>query len=626
MFHDLLNTQSFALQQACQVSFWSLHLETGTVDYGPAWPGWLGLDNPPRHLNGWLELFHPEEQPGVRRVLSDPRPLQGRSLDARLCHCSGQWRRFRFKGGRHGSHWLGLAEPILLRRSEELYRGLYENSTEHLFSLSVDENGIFRYEGLNPAHQRATGLREEDLRGKRPHECLPPEVADHVAANYQRCLDSGQIISYEEELRLPNGRINWLTQLIPLRDQKGRIYRIFGICTDLTRLKDQEKALRLAQRQESIGRLTAGIAHDFNNLLTVIICQLDLMELEILQNPQAVEALDEIGEAARRAGELTRGLLNYTGRSEATPRPVVLAARVTDFQRLLKNVVSSRVELAYRMETRAAILAVPVAIDQVLLNLVGNASEALGPRGGRIQITVSELSLTLEAADCLLPGQGLADGDYVTLEVLDNGPGVDPSLLERIFEAGISSKGEGRGLGLATVREIVHSLKGGLLVQSEYTRGTLFKLFFPRVAGVEVQPDEPVVAGQSLSGHALICSEELALRRTLRELCEQSGLSAQETSNAAELLTLLAEGSQTWDMLVLDVLDKWSQDQVLSALHALGPGPPVLLMSHLPAGELLLGNDYPTPSAFLHKPFERLQFESAAARLLNRCSAKSQGN
>ncbi|MBS2038122.1 hypothetical protein JST97_24265 [bacterium] len=125
-----------------------------------------------------------------------------------------------------------------------------------------------------------------------------------------------------------------------------------------------------------------------------------------------------------------------------------------------------------------------------------------------------------------------------------------------------------------------------------------------------------------LRGKALVCSEELALRRTLRELCEQSGLSAQETSNPSELLTILAQ-SQDWNLLVLDVLDKWTQDQVLAALHALGSALPVLLTSHLPAGELLLGNDYPTPAAFLHKPFERKQFEEAARRLL---SARTRSN
>ncbi len=202
-------------------------------------------------------------------------------------------------------------------------------------AMLVDGEGGFRYEGLNPAHQRATGLRESDLKGKRPHECLPQEVADHVEANYRRCLDSQQMVAYEEELNLPNGRINWLTQLIPLRHSDGRIARLFGICTDLTRLKDQEKALRLAQRQESIGRLTSGIAHDFNNLLTVILCQLDCMEQELQSNPEMIESLGEIGEAARHAAELTRGLLTYSSQSEGKFAPQSLTQLITQFQRIL---------------------------------------------------------------------------------------------------------------------------------------------------------------------------------------------------------------------------------------------------------------------------------------------------
>ena len=641
MLSDLQGEQAREFQERCEISFWSVDLDSQLCQVGPGWEEWLGLSSASRPVNlpGWLELFHPVDRADLEALLQQPRSQRAVALEVRMRHRDGNWRWFRLKGraGRDLHRLAGIAEEITrpkglalraeerrkaaeeaLRRNEELYRGLYEHSTEHLFSVAVDGQGQFRYEGLNPAHQRATGLREADLVGKRPHECLPQAVADHVEANYRRCWETGQTYSYEEELDLPNGRINWLTQLIPLLHHDGSIARLFGICTDLTRLKDQEKALRLAHRQESIGRLTSGIAHDFNNLLTVIICQLDLMGLELIKNPEMTELIGEIGEAARRAAELTRGLLAYAAGSEGKRSPQQPFQLVTRFQRVLKNLVGPRVELCYALESRSSILAVPVHLHQLLLNLVGNASEAIGSEPGTITVSLSDQELGASACQSLFPSQQLEPGEYVTLEVRDDGPGISQETVASIFEAGVSSKGEGRGLGLATVRDIVRSMGGGLTLHSQPGHGTAFKLFFPRcgAAPLEAAEVQSAVASPPLQGRALYCSGEPAFRRTLKEMCNRLSLDSQETTGPSELLSLLARSPEIFDILILDVADKLTQDQVLQALPALKPEARVLLMSHLPAGELLLGNSYGAPSAFLSKPFEMVEFERCLRRLL----------
>lgn len=462
MLSGLEGEQAIQLQLECEVCFWSLDLVTRNCQVGPGWQHWLGQASEinPSSLHDWLDMIHPVDRAEIEALLQLPPSRRAFELTVRLRHADGTWRWLRLKGRALEKRQLvrGVAEEITrqkgnslraeerrkaaeeaLRRSEELYRSLYEQSTEHLFSVLVDGEGDFRYEGLNPAHQRATGLREADLKGRRPHECLPQEVADHVEANYRRCVESQQMVAYEEELNLPNGRINWLTQLISLRHCDGRIARLFGICTDLTRLKDQEKA----QRQESIGRLTSGIAHDFNNLLTVILCQLDCMQQELQSNPEMTESLAEIGEAARHAAELTRGLLTYSSQSEGKFAPQSLKQLVTQFQRILKNLVGPRVQLRYELETDRTVMGAPLQMSQLLLNLVGNASEALGSAGGVILVRVVEQSLGQNACQSLFPGQELQAGHFVALEVSDNGPGIPAEMLPGIFDRGVSSKGAG---------------------------------------------------------------------------------------------------------------------------------------------------------------------------------------
>lgn len=617
---------SDTFEQACEVFFWTLDRANDLVTAGQGWERVLGLapSECPKDRAGWMELFHPVDRAEAEAALlcSDHRrPI---TLEARLRHKDGHWRWVRLKGRSldGGQRMVGLAEEITfskslalraeerrraaeeaLRLSEEMYRGLYEHTTEHLFVVGVDPQGELRYLSLNPAHQKATGLSESELAGKTPHECLPPAVADHVSAHYRRCLETGIPVAYEEELELPKGRINWLTQLIPLRNSEGEIMRLLGICTDLTQLKEQEKALRLAQRRESVGRIASGIAHDFNNLLTVIICQLGLMEFELLDSRELRGQVEEISQAAQRAAELTRGLLNLGGQQAEKPSAQSWDLAIGKLKAILAGMVSRGVALHYHLEPVGAVRAVPVHLDQILLNLVGNASESNGERGGRIDIRVSEQRVG-ESTSFLFAADPPPVGVCVTLEVSDDGPGFDQGSAHKLFASGVSSKGAGRGLGLATVLSLVKEMGGALSASAAPGEGATFKVFLPlcdQPPAVLEQPEGMPL--EKLAGRILFCSEERPLRRSLAGLWAHFGLEFEETTHPRELLSLLAKAPEGFDAVVLDVTRKEQQDAVLAGLQAIAPGMKALLMSDIPAGDLLLGNSYRAPQAFLQKPF-----------------------
>lgn len=613
-------------ERACEICFWTLDRATDLVTTGEGGERVLGLSKEecPTDRLGWLKLFHPVDRAEAEAALvcSDfRRPI---AMEARLRHKDGHWRWVRLKARLMdgGQRIEGLAEEITLakslalrseerrraaeealRFSEEMYRGLYEHTTEHLFVVGVDGQGELRYMGLNPAHQKATGLAEADLQGKTPHECLPPAIADHVSGQYRRCLESGEPLAYEEELELPKRRINWLTQLIPLKNSEGRITRLLGICTDLTQLKEQEKALRLAQRRESVGRIASGIAHDFNNLLTVIICQLGLMEFELLDNRELRGQVEEISQAAQRAAELTRGLLNLGGHQAERPSPQSWDLVIEKLKSILASMVGRGVEIHYHLEPVGAVEAIPVHLDQILLNLVGNASEAIGERGGRIDVRVSEQRVG-ENPSFLFGPSAPPVGVYVTLEVSDTGPGFQEESADELFVSGVSSKGVGRGLGLATVKSLVLEMGGAMSVTSGPGEGATFKVFFPLseqpLAILEQTEDAPL---EPLSGRIVFCSEERQLRRSLSGLWAHLGLHYEETTHPKELLSVLAKTPKDFDVVVLDVTRKEQQDSVLAGLSAIAPQVRTLVMSDLQAGDLLLGNGYPAPQAYLQKPF-----------------------
>jgi two-component sensor histidine kinase/CheY-like chemotaxis protein len=313
--------------------------------------------------------------------------------------------------------------------------------------------------------------------------------------------------------------------------------------------------------------------------------------------------------------------LNLGGQQLGKQVPIRLSQIFDRLRSILASLVGPSISLVYQLESAGSISAQPIHLDQIVLNLVGNAAEAIGSRGGEIRLRVGEQRLG-DQAPVLFPLTPLPAGDYMTLEVIDNGPGVDSAFVGGLFESGMSSKGEGRGLGLATVKSLVLELGGGLSVLSTPGQGTRFKLFFPICVSPEVLEtlsldlEEESGLALPLTGHIVLCSEDNHFRRSMGMTLQHLGLSHEEATHAGELLTLLAKCPDKFDLMVLDVTHKEQQDQVLGGLAAIAPRAKTLIMSDLPAGELLLGHAYPAPNAYLQKPFRLSELARRLGKLL----------
>ena len=273
---------------------------------------------------------------------------------------------------------------------------------------------------------------------------------------------------------------------VPFLDAEGHSRGAVGIFADVTERKQAEERLRQAQKLQSIGLLAGGVAHDFNNLLTVIIGNADFV---LRQHPSMVE-IQQIMSASERAAQLTRQLLAYAGKGQFVARTFDLSDLVSNRAQLLSASIPQGVELVFHLsEQELPLKADPSQIEQILVDLVINAGEAIPPEtSGRIEIATSACEVALETVREHAPEFDARPGRFVCLEVTDNGSGMDEATLTRIFDPFFSTKFTGRGLGLAGVQGIVRSFRGFIEVHSSRGIGSTFRVFLPAEKSTEEAP------------------------------------------------------------------------------------------------------------------------------------------
>ncbi len=260
----------------------------------------------------------------------------------------------------------------------------------------------------------------------------------------------------------------------------GRPEAFGSIGHDLREAQRAEAALRQTQRLESLGVLAGGIAHDYNNLLTAVLGHLDLAREMVEETHPAASHLAAVTTLAERSGALTRQLLAYAGKGAAEKAPVDLRHLVGDMAELLRSTLSRKADITLHMDSDLSMIhGDPVQVEQVVMNLLMNASEALEDRPGAIRLTLGEAFVGEDEIACRFPGFEMTPGPFVLLTVADTGVGMAQGTLDRIFDPFFTTKALGRGLGLSAMRGILQAHSGGIEVQSELGKGTAFTLAFP---------------------------------------------------------------------------------------------------------------------------------------------------
>lgn len=387
---------------------------------------------------------------------------------------------------------------------------------------------------------------------------------------------------------------------------------------DITERIVLEAQLRQAQKMECVGQLAGGIAHDFNNLLTIIQGHSALLTESQLQ-PKTLESAQEISQASERAANLTRQLLAFSRRQVLQPRNLDLNEVVAAMAKMLHRVLGEDIVFNVRYASNLPpIQADPGMLEQVLLNLAVNSRDAM-PRGGRLEVTLSAMTLT-ESAKSLHPDA--RPGCFVALTVTDTGCGIPPENIERIFEPFFTTKdvGHGTGLGLATVYGIVKQHNGWISVQSEVGRGTTFEIFFP-ASQRQVSAQAPASrAARRGSECILLVEDEDALRDLVRAVLETYGYTVLDAPNGRHAFEMWKANANKIDMLLTDIVMPGGVTgrDLAEALIQDKPNLRILFSSGYSSD--IIGKDFVLAEGvnFLQKPYNPLTLAQTVRECLDR--------
>jgi PAS domain S-box-containing protein len=498
-----------------------------------------------------------------------------------------------------------------LNESERLFHLIGENAADLIAVVDTTGNRLYN----SPSYEKILGYSLEELRTTPALDQVHPDDRAEVVEASEEAKRTGLGRRLEYRIRHKNGTWRILESTASaVRNAKGETERLVIVNRDITErkqaekeLQESEKQLRQAQKMEAVGRLSGGIAHDFNNLLSVIIGYADELDDSRSDSDKLRKNAEQIKKAGQRAASLTRQLLAFSRQQVLQPRVLDLNGVVADLGKMLRRLIGADIELTLILDPDVGrVKADPSQIDQVIMNLVVNARDAM-PEGGKLTIETTNTELNeKEAAKMPYVQPGL----YVQLTVTDTGTGMDAETIAHIFEPFFTTKekGKGTGLGLATVYGIIKQSGGYIWVFSEPGRGTSFKLFLPRVMDAVptvIAKTQAATGGTALST-VLLVEDEDSLRELISELLERNGYHVLVASNGAQAIETAQSFQSPIHLLLTDVvLPGIGGPAVAKHLAASRPEMRVLYMSGYSEFNPNSRGSIPPDALLLQKPFTK---------------------
>jgi len=490
-----------------------------------------------------------------------------------------------------------------LGESEERFRTIFDGSPIGMAVIGTDGSIV----ASNSACRQMLNLKETDLMGVAIFDELThPDDRAADAARFQQLI-RGEIEYDRREKRyiLRDGRRVFADlHLYLVRDKRGAARYLIGISVDISERKSLETQLRQAQRMETIGQLAGGVAHDFNNLLMVIKGYCELL-LNRENTGDGLLQLERISKAADQAASLTQQLLAFGRKQVLQPKVFNLNTLVWNAEKMLRRLISEDVEMVTATaKNLGAIKADPGQIDQVILNLVINARDAM-PKGGTLTLETANVELDESYAQGHL---GAVPGSYVMLAVTDNGLGMDDETQARIFEPFFTTKelGKGTGLGLSMVYGIVKQSGGYIWVHSALGKGSSFRVYLPRVFENEQEIASPFPAAQSLAGKEtiLLVEDDPLVRGLALEILKSRGYSVLVAERPDAALEICRQHAGKINLVLTDVImPGMNGREMADEILAMRPEVGVLFMSGYTDTAVMRNGNTGKFTSFLQKPF-----------------------
>jgi len=514
---------------------------------------------------------------------------------------------------------MGLARKELLLSNEKLLQN--RNMLTHIINTipqSIfwkDQNSV--YLGCNHAFAHEAGLNSpESIIGKNDFD-LPwsREESEKYRADDREVMDNvcakKHIIETQQQM---NGRMAWLdTTKIPLEDASGTVIGLLGVYEDITERKRAEeeklaieKQLLQAQKLESLGVLAGGIAHDFNNILMTIIGNADLALLRINKESPVVDNLRKIEAAAAKASDLAKQMLAYSGKGKFVIDNIDLNRLLEEMLNMLKISISKNAVLRLNLhEHLPTVEADATQMRQVVMNLVINASEAIGNKSGVIAITTGCMDCDSNYLKNVWLNDNIIEGLYVYLEIADTGCGMDKDTISKLFDPFFTTKFTGRGLGLAAVLGIIRGHKGAIKVYSEPKKGTSFKILLP----ASNKPEEVFNVGATKdnwkgSGTVLLVDDEETVRGIGREMLQELGFTTITAGDGREAVEIF-KNTPDIALVIMDLtMPHMDGEQCFRELKKLDPDVNVIMSSGYNEQEVSQKFAGKGLAGFIQKPYK----------------------
>jgi two-component system cell cycle sensor histidine kinase/response regulator CckA len=505
------------------------------------------------------------------------------------------------------------------RLGEQRYRDLFEDIPVGLYRSTAAGHLI----DANPAMVSMLGYPSIEALLAAPATSMYIDPTDRLRRTAQLAGD-GAVLDFEVRMRRADGTVIWVKESTHVkRRPDGRVLLYEGVLEDITERVEKrslEAQLRQTSKMEAVGQLAGGVAHDFNNLLTVIMSY-SAMLLDDLDPSEPIHAdLREIAAAADRAAGLTRQLLAFSRQQVMQPRVLDINGVIVDVENMFRRIIGEDIELQIILDADVArINADPGQLEQVLMNLVDNARDAM-PAGGRLSIRTSNSKLSAESAAGTLHAP---DGEYVMLAVSDTGTGMAREVQQRLFDPFFTTKDQGRGtgLGLSTVYGIVKQSGGEIYVYSEVGQGSTFKVYFPRHASSEDEPVDEIKSKEVPRGSetVLLVEDDANLRGLVARVLTNCGYTVYVAAGGVEALAIAHNPLTLIDAVITDVvMPGMNGRQLVEKLLQSRPGIGSLLMSGYTDDDVLRRGVLHGETSFLQKPFTPDQLARKVRSVLDR--------
>jgi two-component system, cell cycle sensor histidine kinase and response regulator CckA len=628
--------QLAAAQALAHIGSWEWDLASNQFICSAEMARILGLDpNQEISYDEFIERLHPDDREQTRHTLeSVRRHHQPFNFTQRFLHPDGCERVVISFGGivldKLGQtlRVFCACQDITERRQQEEALRRERQFSERLIECSVD--GIlafdrnFTYTIWNPGMERLTGLSKHAVLGRNALDVIPFWKESGEDAFYRQALAGEHVVAKDRRFRHAGDEpeVFFEGYYSPLRSATGKIIGGLAIIRDITEKKQLEMQIQHSQKLETLGVLAGGIAHDFNNLLMVIMGNAELAGLHLPGDSSAREFIGQIETATTRAADLCKQMLAYSGKGKFAVRPLDLSSLVKEMADLLEIAVAKKGMLTYELvDDLPAIEADNAQIQQVVMNLITNAADAVEPGKGEVRVQTRVIVADADLLSRCYCDSNVPEGLYVCLEVSDNGCGMDDETQSRIFDPFFTTKFTGRGLGMAAVLGIIRGHHGAIQVASAPEQGTTIRVLFPPSVQVprSFAKESPAIDSWRGKGTVLVVDDEEMVLNVAKAILASVGFEVETAGDGRQAIEMYRQRPREIDLVLMDMtMPHLSGEETFSQLRQLDPNVRVVMASGYSEHEATSHITSRNLAGFIQKPYRAADLIAKLRGLLER--------